>query len=144
MSTSDRHFNKLSKKKRKLPPFSLRLTFEERARLEELAGDEPLGSYIKRKVFNSKRGKDGEKKRKPRSRLRRPIKDEASLSHLLAMLGQSKIAINLNQLAKLANLGTLPVMLDTERDIRRACADVALMRRELLRALGHRTDVEPS
>ena len=60
------------------------------------------------------------------------------------MLGQSRIANNLNQLAKMANLGTLPMLPDTERDIRRACADVALMRRELLRALGHRTDVEPS
>ena len=30
----------------KTPPFSLRLTFEERARLEELAGDMPLGAYI--------------------------------------------------------------------------------------------------
>jgi len=34
--------------KKKTPPFSLRLTFEERARLEELAGDMPLGAYIRR------------------------------------------------------------------------------------------------
>ena len=86
----------------------------------------------------------GLKKRRARSRQRRPIKDEASLSRLLAMLGQSRIANNLNQLAKLANLGTLPVMPDTEREIRRACAEIALMRRELLRALGHRSDLEPS
>ena len=127
-------------KSKKPPPFSLRLTFEERSRLEQLAGDEPLGTYIKRKVFNGK----GTGTKRARSRVRRPIKDEASLARLLAMLGQSRIANNPNQLAKAANLGTLPMMPDTERDIRRACADVALMRRELLRALGHRTDVEPS
>lgn len=125
---------------KKPPPFSLRLTFDERARLEELAGNEPLGSYIKRKVFDGK----GTGARRARSRKRRPIKDEQRLAQVLAMLGQSRIANNLNQLAKAANLGTLPVMPDTERDIRRACADVALMRRELLRALGHRSDVEPS
>lgn len=142
MSTSDRDNNSLSASQRskKLPPFSLRLTFEERARLEELAGSEPLGSYIKRKVFNGK----GAGARRARSRKRRPIKDEKKLAQVLAMLGQSRIANNLNQLAKAANIGTLPMMPDTERDIRRACADVALMRRELLRALGHRTDSEPS
>ncbi len=126
--------------KKKQPPFSLRLTFEERARLEELAGDMPLGAYIKRKVFN---GKNLGTKR-TRSRTRRPIKDEQKLAHVLAMLGQSRIANNLNQLAKAPNLGTLPVLPDTEGEIRHACADVAHMRCELLRALGHRTDVEPS
>ena len=138
MSTSDREHNKLAKSQRskKLPPFSLRLRFEERARLEKLAGSEPLGSYIKRRVFN---GKGGGGKR-ARSRQRRPIKDEQKLAQVLAMLGQSRIANNLNQLAKAVNMGNLPVMPDTERDIRRACADVALLRRELLRALGHRTD----
>lgn len=142
MSTTDR-YNKgleVSRRSKKLPPFSLRLTFDERARLEQLAGDEPLGSYIKRKVFDGK----GAGKKRARSRTRRPIKDEQRLAQVLAMLGQSRIANNLNQLAKSANLGTLPMMPDTERDIRRACADVALMRRELLRALGHRTDAEPS
>ncbi|AWI85536.1 hypothetical protein CEW88_17570 [Alloyangia pacifica] len=124
----------------KRPPFSLRLTFEERARLEELAGSEPLGSYIKRKVFDGKGGGG----RRGRSRKRRPIKDEQKLAQVLAMLGKSKLANNLNQLAEAANIGTLPMMPDTERDIRRACADIALMRRELLRALGHRTDSEPS
>lgn len=125
---------------KKLPPFSLRLTFEERARLEELAGDMPLGSYIKDRVFNE----DGTGTRRARTRLRRPVKDKQSLAKLLGMLGQSRIANNLNQLAKAANIGTLPVTPETERDIRRACAEVQLMRMELLRALGQRSDMEPS
>lgn len=142
MSTSDKNNRYLgtSRRSKKPPPFSLRLTVEERARLEELAGNEPLGSYIKRKVFDGK----GAGTKRARSRKRHPIKDEKRLAQVLAMLGQSRIANNLNQLAKAANHGTLPMMPDTERDIQRACADVALMRRELLRALGHRTDVEPS
>lgn len=142
MSTSDNDFNAIARKKgkKKLPPFSLRLTFDERARLEELAGDQPLGTYIKRKIFDGK----GLEKKRARSRLRKPIKDDASLARLLGMLGGSRIANNLNQLARAANIGALPVLPDTEHDIRKACADIALMRRELLRALGHRSDVESS
>lgn len=34
------------------PPFSLRLTFEERQKLEELASGDALGAYIKSVVFN--------------------------------------------------------------------------------------------
>lgn len=45
------------KKKRKekgiSPPFSLRLTFEERAKLEKEAGSKPLGAYIRSKLFNT-------------------------------------------------------------------------------------------
>jgi len=35
------------------PPFSLRLTFEERAQLEREAGDMPLGAYIRSRLFNT-------------------------------------------------------------------------------------------
>lgn len=127
-------------KRTKDPPFSLRLTFKERARLEELAGDMPLGTYIKAKVFDG-RGLGPETR--ARSRLRRPVHDQKSLARVLAALGQSRLSSNLNQLAKSANIGTLPVTPDTEDDLRRACADVALMRRELLQALGQKADLGP-
>ncbi len=47
MSTLDRRFNKLAKDQRPKypPPFSLRLTFEERAKLDMLRGSMPLGRY---------------------------------------------------------------------------------------------------
>ena len=35
-----------------LPPFSLRLTVEERSRLEYDAGDQPIGAYIRSKLFD--------------------------------------------------------------------------------------------
>ena len=40
-----------SKKDSTSAPFSLRLTFEERALLEQAAGDMPLGAYIRSKLF---------------------------------------------------------------------------------------------
>ncbi|MEM6496990.1 MAG: hypothetical protein AAF709_09730, partial [Pseudomonadota bacterium] len=67
-----------------------------------------------------------------------------SLSRVLAALGQSRLSSNLNQLAKSANIGTLPVTQETEDDLRQACTDIALMRRELLQALGQRADLGPS
>ncbi|MGJ8530432.1 plasmid mobilization relaxosome protein MobC [Maritalea sp.] len=142
MSTTDNKFNAIAKKraKKKPAPFSLCLTFDERTRLEELAGDEPLGSYIKRQVFDGQ----GTSNKRARSKLRRPIKDDASLAKLLALLGGSRIANNLNQLAKAVNIGSLPVVEETEKDICRACADIAAMRETLLRALGNRSDLGSS
>ncbi|MDF0665675.1 MAG: hypothetical protein P0119_06315 [Nitrospira sp.] len=51
------------------PPFSLRLTFEERARLEREAGDMPLGTYIRFKL-SDKPASD-----RPTRKATRPAKD---------------------------------------------------------------------
>ncbi|MEJ2681299.1 MAG: plasmid mobilization relaxosome protein MobC [Gammaproteobacteria bacterium] len=50
-------------------------------------------------------------KKRP-ARKKRPIKDIKALSQVLAELGQSRIANNLNQLAKASNTGSLPVNRD--------------------------------
>lgn len=42
-----------SRRRRNRPaPFSLRLTHEERSRLEYDAGDQPIGAYIRSKLFD--------------------------------------------------------------------------------------------
>jgi len=116
------------KRKDTLPPFSLRLSFEERSRLEKEAGDLPLGTYIREKLF------DGAPTKR---RLRKqPVKDQAALGRLLGELGQGRISNNLNQLAKAVNTGSLPVTPETEKDLRNACAEVEWMRRTLMEALG--------
>ena len=52
MAKSYHNFNHLSQKQKKREaPFSLRLSFEERAALETVAGDIPLGAYIKAVLF---------------------------------------------------------------------------------------------
>ena len=113
-------------------PFSLRLTFEERAALDKAAGNKPVGAYIRRKLFE---GKD--KPRKARTRSKKPLKDEKALSELLGKLGESRLASNINQLAKAANSGSLPVTPDTEKALQDACGDVRTMRVLLMRALGY-------
>jgi hypothetical protein len=110
-------------------PFSLRLSAQERATLEADAGNLPLGEYIRRRVF----GEDAS----PRRRVpRRPGPDHELLARVLAELGRSRLASNLNQLAKAANTGALPVSREIAAELAAACADVREMRATLLRAMG--------
>jgi hypothetical protein len=109
-------------------PFSLRLTVQERARLEADAGGLPLGEYIRRRVFEGGAS--------PRRRVRRPTPDHESLARVLAELGRSRLASNLNQIAKAANSGSLPVTPELRAELNAACADVRVMRDALITALG--------
>jgi hypothetical protein len=120
----------------KSAPFSLRLTFEERAALEKAAGNLPLGAYIKLKAF------DGRPLQLQGQGMRRPVKDPEALAQVLALLGRARLSNNLNQLAHAANTGSLPVTPDTLAAIREACAEVAAMRQALLQALGQRSGLE--
>lgn len=65
-----------------------------------------------------------------------PFQDHEALGRVLGALGESRLANNLNQLARAANTGSLPVTPDTEQAIKDACASVQRIRAELLRALG--------
>ncbi|WP_299436930.1 hypothetical protein [uncultured Rhodospira sp.] len=118
------------------PPFSLRLTFEERSRLEREAGDMPLGAFIRERLF------DGTVPPR-RTRGKRPVKDHAVLARLLGELGRSHLASNLNQLARASNSGSLPVTAETEQALADACTDVREIRDTLLIALGLHGDAGP-
>lgn len=118
------------------PPFSLRLSAEERARLETAAAGMPLGSYIKAKLF------DGDLSPR-RTRGQAPVKDHAALAQVLGMLGNMRLASNLNQLAKSANIGTLPVTPEVKEELALACASVIAIRAELMRARGYEAENRP-
>lgn len=122
--------SQLKSKRPTPPPFSLRLTFEERARLERDAGDMPLGAYIRSRLFDQPATD-----RRP-WQIKRPVKDKQALASLLGELGKSRIANNLNQLAKAANSGSLPVDQDVNRAILESCNSIQAMRNLLLTALG--------
>lgn len=110
-------------------PFSLRLSFEERAQLERDAAGLSLSAYVRERIF------DGSKTT-PRRRGKFPVKDQKALASVLAMLGQSRLANNLNQLAHAANTGSLAVTPDTEASLKGACRDIASIRHMLMVALG--------
>lgn len=120
--------SKIDRVKRRAP-FSLRLTFEERAQIEANAGSMPVGAYIKSLLLAD----DAPKYRKRR---KSPVVDQAALAQVLACLGATRIANNLNQLAHATNLGSFYFDADTKRAIREACDDVRIMRQLLMEALG--------
>lgn len=110
-------------------PFSLRLTEEERREIEAKAGGMALGAYIKSVVL-SDAGAMYRRKTKP------PVAEQQLLAEVLARLGQTRTASNLNQIAKHLNQGTLVLDEELAADLHRAVAEVAWMRVTLMRALG--------
>ncbi len=107
--------------------FTIRFTGEEKRLLIERAGNVPLGIYIRGLIL----GADVRQKRRSA-----PLKDDTALARVLAVLGQSRLSSNLNQLAKAVHIGALPVTPETEGEIVAACAAVSAMRGDLLAALG--------
>lgn len=116
-------------KRSALSPVTLRLTPEERARLEELAQGMTLSAYIRACLFaeQSKR-----RKRRPAS----VVEDKKAIAEALALLGQSRVANNLNQLAYNANIGALAIGPEEKAKIEEAYAHVLSIRSLLLTALG--------
>lgn len=112
-----------------LPPFSLRLTPEERTQLEKDAAGMSLGAYIRFRLFDSSVSKR-------RTRNKQPVKDHEKLAKLLGELGKSRLSSNMNQLARAVNTGSLEVSPDTEKAIQQACADIHWMRQVLITAMG--------
>ncbi len=110
-------------------PITLRLTRKERAKLEELAQSMTLSAYIRMVLF-------AEDVAPRKSSKRAPVKDHEELAQVLALLGQSRIANNLNQLAKEAHLGSLIIDEQTKRQIDEACFHILDMRQHLIKALG--------
>lgn len=113
---------------RTMSPFSLRLTFEERAKLERDAAGMALGAYIRSRLLDPETVA-------PRKRGKFPVKDHKALAQLLGLLGQSRLANNVNQLARAANTGSLAVTPDTEEALMSATADINHMRQLLIQAL---------
>ncbi|RMA41570.1 plasmid mobilization relaxosome protein MobC [Rhodophyticola porphyridii] len=117
-------------RKKTPPPFSLRLTEDERVKLDTAAAGMPLGPFIKAKLF------DGDLSPR-RTRGQAPVKDHAALARALGLLGNLRLANNLNQLAKAANKGALPLSPEVEDELMATCAAVLAIRMELMKALGY-------
>ncbi len=115
-------------KRRYTPPFSMRFTAEERKQLNEMAGNQPLGPYIRDRLL----GEQAEKRRK----VKKPTVDSAMLALVLSELGQSRLASNINQLAKAANMGALDITQEIEKEIEQACQEIQTMKMLLIVALG--------
>jgi hypothetical protein len=120
---------KKKRRRRRNAPLSVRLTPAERADLEARAGDVPVSTYAKGLLF-------AVTARPARLSSRNPTLDHQIIGQLLGALGRAEIAPHLRELAEAARSGSLPLDEITTAQLHEACHDVALMRSELMRALG--------
>lgn len=85
----------------------------------------PLGTYIKAKALNA-----------PPLKRAAAVDDRKALSQAIALLGQSRIASNLNQLAHLGNIGALPLTPEMLAELSAALQHVSEIRALLIKAVG--------
>jgi hypothetical protein len=97
--------------------------------LKEMADGMALATFIRAKVL------DEQLPRKTR-RSSTSVSDKQAIAQILGLLGQSRIANNLNQLAYHANVGSLAMDDATQAQIDEAYDQILFLRQTLLKALG--------
>ncbi len=117
--------------RRTLSPLTLRLTPAERERLEVLAAGMTFSAYARACLF-------AEDARARAERVTDPVNNKKAIAEALALLGQSRIASNLNQLAYHANVGALIEDAETKEQIIEANAHLLAIRTLLMKGLGKR------
>lgn len=121
------------------PPFSMRFTEEERKALETAAAGRPLAAYIRWLIFK----KDMPDMPKKRTRGETADIDQKAIAKLIGAFGKSRISANINQLAKAANSGSLPVNHDVVESLNESVSAIHWMRDTLIKALGLKPQSEP-
>lgn len=102
------------------------------AQLVELADGMALSTYIRALALN-----ESLSRRKRRSTA--SATDKQAIAQVLGLLGQSRIANNLNQLAYQANIDALALDDEVRAQVDEAYAHICAMRGLLLKALGTRS-----
>jgi len=111
-------------KKPETKMFGIRLTDDERAVLEARAGNEHVSTWARDVLLGSQA--------KKRRKSRKPKVSDKNLALVMALLGDQRIASNLNQLARHANMGTLDFDDEVLEQIQDACAAMIAVRNYLL------------
>lgn len=113
--------------KEKATPVSIRLSADERSRLEAEAGKRSLSEYIRTRLF----GEDRRARAIPAPKI-----EARQLAHVLAVLGQSELAPSLRELLRAVQIGDLPAPEEIEVRLTTACNATLEIRRHLMTALG--------
>lgn len=125
----------IGKPQKRPPPFSIRFSDDERQKLDAARGVLSLAAYIRLKLFTEADDQSRERKKLARKHAT-PSAELAVMGQMLGGLGQSRLAANMNQIAKAANLGTLPVSSELEAELLSACAAIQTIKSELVSAMG--------
>ncbi len=118
-------------------PYSIRLSAEERdyirTKAKQMEVTDP--AFIRLKVFDDNFRAQSSVYQKKGGK-----QDSKEIGKVLAMLGQSRISNNLNQIAKAINTGTLIMTPEIQSQLTEACLSVQLIRTTLIKGLGIKED----
>ena len=114
------------------PPFSIRFTREERARLNRDAGSMAMSAYIRRMLFGNCAVL---RQARYLHKQRRPAIDDKTVAAWLGSLGRSELATSMMAIALAAQSGALPVTPELSGKLDTACDDIGTMRDALFVAL---------
>lgn len=109
-------------------PFSIRLSVEERARLDALAGDMPMAAYVRSRLFDTP---------SPRHhKMRRFDVNQSLLKKLVRELGRQHISSRLHLIMNAIDDGDLELDDKLELELRYLCSELRHLRRNIRKALG--------
>ncbi len=102
-------------------PVSIRVTAEEKAKLQQMAGTLAVSAYIRRRLFGDMAAvRPKQYQEKPRQ----PKIDHVEIARLLGMFGQSELARSMLALSLAVQAGELEASPEVEHQIGRACDDI--------------------
>lgn len=121
-------------KNRKRPlPISIRVTKEEKAHLQQMAGSSAVSAFIRHQLFGdevTKRPKRYTKKQY------KPNIDHTEIARLLGTFGESELARSIIALSMAAQAGDLDTSPEVFCKLERACDDIHEIKVALIMALG--------
>lgn len=130
-----REFNRVAapvdNKRAKPASLTLRLSTEERERLERDAAGIALSAYVRDRLFG-----DDVKPRRTRGKF--PVKDHEALARVLARLGRSELAMAIGGLLLACEEQRLYLDDEQEGMLRSIDNDISFLRINLIKALGMR------
>ena len=114
-------------------PLSIRVTEEEKAWLQEMAGTLAISGYIRQCLFRDTAAKRPARHQKKQ---RQPSMDAQEVGRLLGMFGRSELARSMLALSLAAEQGNLHVTPEVEERIEIACEEINTIKLALIFALG--------
>lgn len=121
------------KKSKGTTKVSIRVTEEEKALLEQMAGTVALAQYIRKRLF----GNDtAERPKRYTKKQRKPDMNLKDTAQILGMFGQSELAKAVLGLSNAAQAGKLDVSPDVQDKIETACEEIHTIKMALIFALG--------
>jgi hypothetical protein len=119
-------------------PYSIRFSPEERTLFDAMAKEMKLSGaeFIRLRLFTNTL------QEKFAIRTQNKAHPNKELVQIISLLGQSRIANNLNQIAKAINTGTLVLSPEVTAQIHEAYQTILWMRRKLIKGTGLKADLE--